>query len=125
MQMLYGSVCGTIHRSAVRRLSVRGISTGALRPRRLVPLLALALLGAPAAARAATSYQGDPAHTGHVAGSVATPPALVWSRELDGDPSFPIVLGDRVFTVVTSDADGGTLYALDRMTGEVLWRRAV
>ncbi|MGI8801109.1 MAG: PQQ-binding-like beta-propeller repeat protein [Solirubrobacteraceae bacterium] len=99
----------------------------------LLTLLALALVAvAPAGATAApdesTAFQVNPGHTGFASGgSLEAPPLSArWTRALGTSSSYPLVAGGRVY-VIAYDAQhsGGTLFALDPLTGGTLWRRAV
>jgi outer membrane protein assembly factor BamB len=87
---------------------------------------AVALLLAPATAPAGetVTYQGNPAHDGHVAGeALASPLAVAWELSLPPSISYPLVTGGRVF-VTTSTPSGGygsTLHAIDAANGAVLW----
>lgn len=87
---------------------------------------AVALLVAPATAPAGetVTYQGGPAHDGHVGGeSMAPPLAVAWELALPPSVSYPLVTGGRVF-VTTSSPSGGygsTLHAIDAASGTVLW----
>ena len=73
---------------------------------------------------AATSVQQNPAHDGfNPADRPAPPLERAWVRELGGEVSNPIVVGDRIFVTVTLETGAGELVALNRRTGALLWRR--
>jgi outer membrane protein assembly factor BamB len=74
------------------------------------------------------TYQIDYAHTGRasVGGSGPTfPPLAHWSTTLNGNISYPLIAGGKVFVVTDVSSSGGvsgtTLYALDETTGAVAW----
>jgi outer membrane protein assembly factor BamB len=104
--------------------------------------VALAVLAtAPAAAHASAdesvAYQVTPGHTGFSSGgSLDRPPLDVrWMRTLGSSPgytypsastSYPLVADGRVFVIAyDSQHAGGTLFALDSLTGATLWSRGV
>ena len=65
----------------------------------------------------ATSFLINPAHTNSVANATFSPPlARLWSADLDGTPSYPLIADGRVFVGVS-----GQVLALDQTTGEKLW----
>ncbi|MBC6457213.1 PQQ-binding-like beta-propeller repeat protein [Actinomadura sp. HBU206391] len=107
-------------RSSIPRLAVVAM---------LAAAIALAgLLTAPVQAAAtpqSVAYQINARHNGHLPGGVAasslggTP---MWSRDLGGAVSYPIVAGGRVFvTAAKPDVYGTRLHALDAATGTELW----
>lgn len=96
--------------------------------------------GALTSADPATAYQLNSAHTGAAGAGEVLGPAmkLRWSITLGtgsvsnsaGETnviSYPIIAGGRVFVTITENngSYGTTLYALDALSGKVLWRRAL
>jgi outer membrane protein assembly factor BamB len=69
------------------------------------------------------SYQIDPAHTGaQPADGLRAPLGLVWSRDLGGAVSYPLIEGGRAYvTVADSGTNGSRLFALDLASGAVVW----
>jgi outer membrane protein assembly factor BamB len=68
-------------------------------------------------------YHGNPARTGYVA-AVPDPGHLTrsWASTLDGAVyAQPLVVGERMIAATEHD----TLYALDALTGHVLWRTSL
>jgi outer membrane protein assembly factor BamB len=45
----------------------------------------------------------------------------MWSVTLNGEVSFPLIVGGRVFVTTAQSPGGGSLYALSAETGRVLW----
>jgi outer membrane protein assembly factor BamB len=68
-----------------------------------------------------TTYHGNAARTGFAAGLPAAGPlAIAWSRPLDGTVyGQPLVVGNRVIAATENDS----IYALDRASGRIEWRR--
>ncbi|HEX2129020.1 MAG TPA: PQQ-binding-like beta-propeller repeat protein [Solirubrobacterales bacterium] len=66
-------------------------------------------------------FQGSATHEGHVASGPGVPLVRAWNRTFGGELSYPVFDEERVFVV--QQAGEGRLYALDRLTGEVLWMR--
>lgn len=81
------------------------------------------------AARADTSsiaYQADPAHDGRITLSPGFVPPLrqIWSRDLGGHVSYPIIVNGTVFVTAGNNSNYGTqLYALDLGTGATIWQK--
>ena len=69
------------------------------------------------------TYQINPAHNGNLQGSSLRPPLKqLWSVELGGIVSYPLVRGDKVYVAVANSSDAkARLYALDTSTGDVEW----
>src|SRR5215218_3364868 len=88
---------------------------------------AVVLASASSAARAADfpGFQADPAHTGYQAGESFVPPlSRVWSREMGGEVSYPVIAEGKVFvTVADREYSGTTLFALDAATGAPRWSK--
>jgi outer membrane protein assembly factor BamB len=107
------------------RGNVKGNRAASMAGRHLLMLLPLApALPGVAWAQAAppAMFRGGPEHRGVYAASGGTAFAgLVWRVQTAGPVrSSPTVAGDAVYV----GSDDGTLYALDRRTGTVRWRRA-
>jgi outer membrane protein assembly factor BamB len=80
----------------------------------------------PIAAQAgmAIAYRAGPGHDGGVPGTTVIPPLTrLWSVDLGGNVSYPLIAGGRVFA--TSPLGGGRqgsrLHALDARTGQPVW----
>jgi outer membrane protein assembly factor BamB len=62
-------------------------------------------------------------HKGYSCTTLPAVPAQLWQVTLNGEASYPVIAGGRVF--VTTSASGGSyggwLYALDASSGKVLW----
>jgi outer membrane protein assembly factor BamB len=107
-------------------LAMAGAALGSL----IFPAAASAATPAAPAAPAAvsttcpdTAHHQDAKHDGYNCSTIAQTPAQLWSVTLNGDVSYPVIAGGRVF-VTTSNPDGaygGDLYALDARTGKTLW----
>ena len=70
---------------------------------------------------AATAYRQNPAHDGRAFGDGPQPPlTAAWTRDLDGNLSYPLIAGGRVFTLT----DRGVLRVLDLRNGALLWSHA-
>ena len=69
------------------------------------------------------AHHEDAAHTGSNCSTVGANAAMLWSDTLNGSASYPVIAGNRVFvtTSVPGGAYGGSLYALNALTGKVLW----
>jgi outer membrane protein assembly factor BamB len=69
------------------------------------------------------AFQVDVAHTGNQPASTLTPPLTrVWSKDLGGGVSYPLIADGRVFvTVANANGAGSTLRALDLAAGSSLW----
>src|SRR6516164_3961025 len=84
--------------------------------------------GAPAAPPQATTFQITPDHAGVTTsgGTLALQPQPVWSVQLPGPISYPLI-ADRGVYVTSAGIPGGNgnggsqLYALDAKTGNNLW----
>jgi outer membrane protein assembly factor BamB len=89
---------------------------------------AVAPAGASAAADETTAYQVTPGHTGFSSGgSLERPPLRTrWTRALGTSTSYPLVAAGRVYVIAYDPQHaGGTLLALDAVTGATLWSRPV
>jgi outer membrane protein assembly factor BamB len=77
----------------------------------------------PASGGDSVAFQVDVAHTGNQPASTLTPPLTrVWSQDLGGGVSYPLIVGGRVFvTVGNLTRPGSALRALDLATGNPLW----
>jgi outer membrane protein assembly factor BamB len=86
-------------------------------------LFVLAAVAALAGGDESPSYQIDPAHTGgQPADGLRAPLGLVWSRDLGGPVSYPLIEGGRAYvTVADTGTNGSRLFALDLATGAVVW----
>ena len=77
----------------------------------------------------AVTYQIDYAHSGRVtvgASGPTFPPVAHWSTMLTGNSiSYPLIAGGKVFVTTNAPPSGSiygtTLYALDEVTGSVVW----
>ena len=71
----------------------------------------------------AVTYRIDAAHSGsQPADGLAPPLRRVWSIDLGGIVSYPLIVGGRVFvTAVDGSGFGSHLLALDAGTGRTLW----
>lgn len=69
------------------------------------------------------SHQVEPAHSGGQPSDALTPPlARIWSINLGGTVSYPLIAGGRVFVAVQpAGSVGPLLYGLDRATGRSIW----
>ena len=75
---------------------------------------------------AATTYQQNAAHDGFNRASTLAPPlAQAWAKDLGGSPSYPLVVGDRIFVIVAPYDRVAELVALNRRSGAELWRKAL
>ena len=90
-----------------------------------VLLAVLALLVAPAAARAqAVTYQGDPAHRGAVAAGPAPPLRVAWTRSFEDETTYPVIAEGKVFVVARrGNRRDLVLHALSAGNGRTLWTR--
>jgi outer membrane protein assembly factor BamB len=86
----------------------------------------------PLPSRAFETFQMDAAHTGGYDDGLrdVAPMAAAWSAEVGGQPSYPLIADDRVFTVVDesngaveNETFGTDVVALDLATGAELWRQ--
>jgi len=89
---------------------------------------ACVLLSLPAtgADTGSTAYQMNAAHDGRIVMSPSFKPPLrkVWSRDLGGSVSYPVVANGLVFVAVANKTFYGTqLYALDMRTGATVWQK--
>lgn len=107
-------------------------------------LLALGLVTAPATATAAapsswwppitptvnpvrsyasdvSGYQQDAQHDGVASGTVSRTAKRVWTRDLGGTVSYPVVAGNTVYDTYVHPNVGVELIALDRTTGATVW----
>jgi len=71
----------------------------------------------PAAPDAAVTYQITTSHNAVISTPGLKPPlTVVWSLELSGTASYPLIVGHTVYVI-----GGSTLYALNAATGATLW----
>jgi outer membrane protein assembly factor BamB len=99
----------------------------------ILRIAAIGVLGAlarPATAQHSVSYQMTPAHSGAIdfLDGFEVPFQKVWSRNLHGPVSLPIIANGKVFVTTSKNWDGdyGTnLFALDAATGQTLWRKSI
>jgi outer membrane protein assembly factor BamB len=73
-----------------------------------------------------TTYQADVARDGRLAlGAGFLPPLRqLWSRDLGGNVSYPVIANGMVFVLVSNDIEAGMqLFALDLGTGKTLWQK--
>lgn len=70
----------------------------------------------------AVAYQIDPFHSGGIAfrRALKFPLGKLWSVDLGGNVSYPLIAGGKVFVTVAGTA-GTKLYALDETTGQNAW----
>ncbi len=103
---------------------------------KLVAALGVTLVCGPATAAAAprpspaievpaVAYQLNAGHTGVTANPVtqsAAGPTKLWSNNLGGAISYPLIVGQYVYVTVANSGGSGTkLYALDALSGDVAW----
>jgi outer membrane protein assembly factor BamB len=71
----------------------------------------------------AVTYQINPTHTGaHNTPGLHPPLSLLWSVDLGGMVSYPLIAGGKVFVIAGDSSIGNdSLYALDAKTGATLW----
>lgn len=86
-------------------------------------LIAITAIAAQADGDGATGYQIDQTHAGGQPTDVLRPPlGIVWSQDLGGAVSYPLIEGSRAYvTVADSGSNGSRLFALDLATGVVAW----
>lgn len=89
----------------------------------VVGLFVLAAVVALAGGDESSSYQVDPTHTGdQPTDGLRAPLGLVWSRDLGGAVSYPLIEGGRAYvTVADTGTNGSRLFALDLAGGAVVW----
>ncbi len=63
------------------------------------------------------SFQGDETNSGLTTDDLPTDPRVLWSVDLQRIDVTPIVASDQVYVL----ADNGTLWALDKVTGDATW----
>jgi outer membrane protein assembly factor BamB len=101
------------------------MAPASLARRMLLVLACLSIVGPTAAADSppAADYQLNPAHTGatHFDSLPRFPLARIWSVDLPGTLSFPLIVGDRVYVSCQSLSGGTAVYALDATSGAVVW----
>lgn len=77
----------------------------------------------------ATVFMINPAHDGNIKlKHFGTRLKLAWSRELNAQVSYPLIVNGKVYVTTASIGNGGygtTLYALDLATGDVLWTQPI
>jgi outer membrane protein assembly factor BamB len=71
----------------------------------------------------ATAHHEDASHSGRSCTTLPAQPVKKWSVTLNGDASYPIIAGGKVFvaTAVPGGSYGGWLYALNASSGKVAW----
>ena len=71
----------------------------------------------------AGGYQVDQTHAGGQPTDLLRPPlGIVWSQDLGGAVSYPLIVGSRAYvTVADAGSNGSRLFALDLATGSVVW----
>jgi outer membrane protein assembly factor BamB len=69
------------------------------------------------------AYQLNTPHTGATSDAVSTTgPARLWTRNLGGGISYPLIAGGTVYVTVANPNSYGTkLYALNAATGATVW----
>jgi len=88
------------------------------------------LLGATAAASAqnSVSYQINAQHTGATVfqGGLKLPLKQLWTRNLGGLVTYPLLAGNLLFvSVADAQSYGSVYYALDRSTGATVWSHPI
>ena len=73
----------------------------------------------------ASTFQGNPSHTGASADSLAPPLQVRWSATLRGRVYYPVVADGRVFVIRRESPGLRRLYAYDLETGHRLWFRTL
>lgn len=63
-------------------------------------------------------FQGDETNSGLVSGEVPTDPQVLWSLDLHRIDVSPIISSDKVYVL----AGNGTLFAIDKTTGDAAWK---
>jgi len=63
-------------------------------------------------------FQGDETNSGLTMDDLPTDPQVLWSIDLQRIDVTPIVASDRVYVL----ADNGTLWVLDKVTGDAIWK---
>jgi outer membrane protein assembly factor BamB len=71
----------------------------------------------------AVAYQLNATHTGgHDDAALPSSLGTLWSRDMGGNVSYPLIVGDIVYAAVAhTQTYGSALYAVDRTTGEDVW----
>ena len=71
----------------------------------------------------ATTHHEDASHNGLSCTTLPADPVNKWSVTLNGDASYPVIAGGKVFvaTAAPGGSYGGSLYALNASTGKVVW----
>jgi outer membrane protein assembly factor BamB len=93
----------------------------------LTPASIAAAADSPPAATAsqcwATAHHEDASHNGLSCTTLPADPVNKWSVTLNGDASYPVIAGGKVFvaTAAPGGSYGGSLYALNASTGKVVW----
>ncbi len=62
-------------------------------------------------------FQGDDTNSGLTMDDLPTDPQVMWSVDLHRIDVTPIIASDRVYVL----AENGTLWALDKLTGDAIW----
>lgn len=99
----------------------------------LISLLAYAVtsaIGSAGSARdtKAVAYQINPHHSGttEFESGFSPPLRLLWSQNLYGRPSYPLIADGLVFHTATNENTAlSTIYALDALSGAIRWQAAV
>ncbi|HZU13717.1 MAG TPA: PQQ-binding-like beta-propeller repeat protein [Chloroflexota bacterium] len=81
----------------------------------------------------AVAFQENLTHSGAISGDALTPPLTkVWSANLGGMISYPLIAGGMVFVTVSNTVTptnspnyGSTIYALNEQTGATVWSVAL
>ena len=70
----------------------------------------------------AVAHHEDASHSGSSCTALPAAPSQLWSVNLDGNASYPIIADGNVYvTTGAPSGSGGTLYALSQSTGDVVW----
>src|SRR5580693_4596856 len=74
----------------------------------------------------ATAHHEDALHNGLSCTTLPADPVNKWSVTLNGDASYPVIAGGKVFVATSAPGGsyGGSLYALSASTGKVVWARS-
>jgi hypothetical protein len=64
-------------------------------------------------------YRHDVARSGHVSSPIPQAPRSVWSSDLGGKLTQPVIVGDKVFV---ASVDAHTVHALSAADGREIWR---
>ncbi|MGH8363271.1 MAG: PQQ-binding-like beta-propeller repeat protein, partial [Gammaproteobacteria bacterium] len=70
----------------------------------------------------AVAFQINPAHTGAVTfNSVSFPSSAAWSVNVGGNPSYALIMQDKVIVTVKLSDGSSQLLALNQVTGSTVW----